>query len=91
MKLGKTAAGSKKVTISKTEWTTIGKQAGWIKCADIDFEKKLRNLGRAVRSVCDPCASRMRTSTRGDLRVRHANGEIKTSVPPVHVVIPRGT
>lgn len=34
MKLEKKTSGSKKVTISKTEWFHIGKQAGWIKIAE---------------------------------------------------------
>ncbi len=29
MKIEKTASGSQKITISKAEWTLIGKQAGW--------------------------------------------------------------
>jgi hypothetical protein len=38
MKIEKTASGSKKVTMSKTEWTHIGKQTGWLKKAQWDNE-----------------------------------------------------
>lgn len=34
MKLTKTASGIKKLTLSKTEWTQIGRQAGWTKTAN---------------------------------------------------------
>ena len=30
MKIVKTASGKKKIKISKSEWTSIGKQAGWM-------------------------------------------------------------
>jgi len=33
MKLEKTASGSKKITISRKEWQSIGVKAGWVKTA----------------------------------------------------------
>ncbi len=36
MKLVKTASGKQTIKISKSEWTSIGKKAGWIKVAQIN-------------------------------------------------------
>jgi hypothetical protein len=40
MKIEKTASGSQKITMSKDEWSLIGKQAGWAESQDI----KMNNL-----------------------------------------------
>jgi len=43
MKIIKTASGKKKIKISKLEWKSIGKQAGWMKGAQavLDVEKDI--------------------------------------------------
>ena len=37
MKIIKTASGKQTIKISKSEWTSIGKKAGWIKNAQTGF------------------------------------------------------
>ena len=43
MKIEKTASGSKKIIMSKTEWFNLGKKAGWLKQAAIEgYKTKLQ-------------------------------------------------
>jgi len=42
MKLSKTASGKTTVKLSKTEWTNLGKKAGWFKKAGASREDILR-------------------------------------------------
>ena len=40
MKLVKTASGKIKIKMSKSEWKSIGKKAGWSALDEADFEKR---------------------------------------------------
>jgi len=56
MKIIKTA-GKKKLTISKKEWESIGKTAGWIKVAEEvtieDIDRRIKNLQSSLSPVVD--------------------------------------
>jgi len=41
MKITKTASGKQNVKMSKKEWTSIGKKAGWIKTAGVDYPARV--------------------------------------------------
>ncbi len=49
MKLTKTASGKQTIKMSRKEWTTIGKKAGWVKKAryieNVDAYKKGYSIG----------------------------------------------
>ena len=47
MKIEKTASGSQ-LKISKSEWETIGKKAGWMKEADIKYKKDMPRRKREI-------------------------------------------
>ena len=53
MKLVKTASGKKKITLSKSEWENIGKQAGWVKEAstDQDIDDLRANKERKIEEI----------------------------------------
>jgi len=44
MKIIKTASGKQQIKISKTEWTSIGKKAGWMKKAQVAIGGKKVDL-----------------------------------------------
>jgi len=44
MKIVKTASGKQTIKISKKEWTSLGKKAGWIKTATSSREKVMHDL-----------------------------------------------
>ena len=44
MKVIKTASGKKKIKISKKEWQSIGKTAGWMKIASSKRSKVIRDM-----------------------------------------------
>ena len=52
MKLVKTASGKKKLKISRKEWTSIGKKAGWMKKADEEMPSdERRKRSKWIRDV----------------------------------------
>lgn len=61
MKIVKTASGKNRIKISKKEWTSIGKQSGWIKFANegeiikdkIYFKNKLENDEDFLQEIVD--------------------------------------
>jgi hypothetical protein len=55
MKITKTASGTKKITLSKSEWQSMGKQAGWDKSAKIhpDWTKPEDDYTRGKRDCSE--------------------------------------
>jgi len=52
MKLTKIASGKQTINLSKSEWQSIGKKAGWMKIAEkCDSEKKCPECGEIVWDV----------------------------------------
>ncbi len=47
MKITKTASGKQTINISKKEWTSIGKKAGWIKAAS-EFQEYYLDNGKII-------------------------------------------
>jgi len=62
MKLVKTASGKNKIKMSKSEWTSIGKKAGWMKEAETKYIKyndapQYRDYERYY--ACPQCGGKM--------------------------------
>jgi len=57
MKIIKTASGNQ-VKMSKSEWQSIGKKAGWMKTADYEgsSKQKLNNIIEEIHSAMNGCA-----------------------------------
>lgn len=51
MKVTKTASGKKRIKISKKEWQSIGKKAGWMKVAEIEELYEQYDMARSDKPI----------------------------------------
>ena len=53
MEITKASKNKTIVTISKSEWQLIGKQTGWIKKAELSYEKEEKRKSIIIRKILD--------------------------------------